>query len=343
MGTMGVKLGTKAFGVSPEKQTGTANLPSNISATDKDKIGGENVGDVLNKIADSNWVDPSKKMRTAGNDKLDKDAFFRLMLAQMKNQDPTNPLKPHEMSAQLANFSALEQMQNMNTTLTEMKNGQKPTEQFQALNLLGKAVSGDSARVVRMKGDKFHDFNFNLPKNGDVTLKVRDAAGEIVRTYDLKNLKEGSNKISWNGLDERGLPSSAGEYAFIVEAKDAAGQKLHVKTDFEGTITGVNYTPEGPVLLIGNQTVRLSDVKKIVDPSLMKNDQISKSVPLQDLKNMNGAQQTENVQTQGSSPSAGNTDDPAPAGEALGSNLLSDVGLSREMMSRLSKETGQGG
>ncbi|HRO66046.1 MAG TPA: FlgD immunoglobulin-like domain containing protein, partial [Pseudobdellovibrionaceae bacterium] len=265
------------------------------------------------------------------------------MLAQMKNQDPTNPLKPHEMSAQLANFSALEQMQNMNTTLTEMKNGQKPTEQFQALNLLGKAVSGDSARVVRLKGDKFHDFNFNLPKNGDVTVKVRDAAGEIVRTYDLKNLKEGSNKISWNGLDERGLPSNAGEYAFMVEAKDAAGQKLHVKTDFEGTITGVNYTPEGPVLLIGNQTVRLSDVKKIVDPSLMKNDQISNSVPLQDLKNRNGAQQTENVQTQGSSPSAENTGDPAPAGEALGSNLLSDVGLSREMMTKLSKETGQGG
>lgn len=346
MGTMGVKLGTKNFGTNPEKVTGTANVPSNISATDRDKIGGENVGDVLNKIADSNWVDPSKKMRTAGNDKLDKDAFFKLMLAQMKNQDPTNPLKPHEMSAQLANFSSLEQMQNINTTLTEMKNGQKPTEQFQALNLLGKAVSGDSARVVRVKGDKFHDFGFNLPKGGEATIRVRNEAGEIVRTYELKGLKEGQNKISWNGLDERGLPMNAGEYAFMIEAKDPNGQKLHVKTDFEGVISGVNYTPEGPVLLIGNQTVRLSEVKKIVDPSLMKNDQISGQARGQDLKTKVGAQQTENVQTQGSSSSSGvngGEQSPAPAGDALKSNLLSDVGLSREMMTKLDKETSAGG
>lgn len=343
MGTMGVKLGTKAFGTNPEKVTGTANLPSNISATDRDKLGGENVGEVLNKIADANWVDPSKKMRTAGNDKLDKDAFFKLMLAQMKNQDPTNPLKPHEMSAQLANFSSLEQMQNMNTTLTEMKNGQKPSEQFQALNLLGKAVSGDSARVVRLKGDKFHDFGFNLPKGADVTVQVRNEAGETVRSYDLKNLKEGSNKISWNGLDERGIAANAGEYAFVVEAKDPNGQKLHVKTDFDGVITGVNYTPEGPVLLIGNQTVRLSEVKKIVDPSLMKNDQISKSGSGQDLKVPGDAGHTQTIRAQGSSTSAGAADEPAPAGEALKSNLLGDVGLSREMMTKLSKETGQGG
>jgi flagellar basal-body rod modification protein FlgD len=63
----------------------------------------------------------------------------------MKNQDPTNPLKSHEMAAQLANFSSLEQMQNMNSTLTELKNGQKPSENYQALNLIGKAVAGDSS------------------------------------------------------------------------------------------------------------------------------------------------------------------------------------------------------
>lgn len=345
MATMTTKVGVKAFGTNPERVTGTANTPTNISATDRDKLGGENVGEVLNKIADANWVDPSKKMRTAGNDKLDKDAFFKLMLAQMKNQDPTNPLKPHEMSAQLANFSSLEQMQNINTTLTEMKNAQKPGEQFQALSLLGKAVAGDSARVVRLKGDKFHDFQFDLPSAGDVSVKVRNAEGEIVRNYEMKDLKAGKNKISWNGLDERALPTNAGEYTFVVEARTAAGQKLNVKTDFEGTITGVNYTPEGPVLLIGNKTVRLSDVRKIVDPSLKQNDQISNSVPAQDLKTGGAAQHTEGVQQQGvsSQPGGAVIDDPPPAGETLQQDLLSGVGLSREMMTKLAKETKQGG
>src|SRR5690606_29823848 len=75
--------------------------------------GKQSLGEVLNKIADPSWVDQSK-MRKVGNPTLDKDAFMKLMLHQMQNQDPTNPLKSHEMAAQLAQFSSLEQMSNMN-------------------------------------------------------------------------------------------------------------------------------------------------------------------------------------------------------------------------------------
>src|SRR5690606_35195937 len=107
-------------------------------------LGGQDVGEFLNKIADPNWVDPQKRFRATGNDKLDKEAFMKLMLAQMKNQDPTNPMKSHEMAAQLAQFSSVEQLSNINTTLTAMQAGQKPTESFQALNFIGKAVAGDS-------------------------------------------------------------------------------------------------------------------------------------------------------------------------------------------------------
>lgn len=344
MSTMGTKIGTKAFG----NTTGTKsaaesnNSPSNLSAEDLKKLGGEDVGAVLNKIADPNWVDPSKKTRAVGSDKLDKDAFFKLMMAQLKNQDPTNPLKPHEMSAQLATFSGLEQMQNMNTTLLEMKNGQKPIEQFQALNLIGKAISGDSSKVVRAKGDKEHDFRFNLPKAAsEVQIKIRDSAGEVVRTYDMKNLKEGENKITWNGLDEKGNAVRPDEYSFFIEGKGADDKKIAVKTEFDGVITGVNYTPEGPVLLVGNQTVRLKDVRKIVDPSLMKNDQKAVDVTSQDLKKDGAANQTEESKA-GSPPKTTVKPEDKPVAEATG-NIMDNVGLSREMMTKLMKETKPGG
>lgn len=326
--TMGTKIGTKAFGQTSDKPLSTNALPTSVAAQDKDKIGGENVGEVLNKIADPNFVDPSKKMRTTGNPNLDKDAFFKLMIAQMKNQDPTNPMKPHELSAQLANFSSLEQMTNMNKTLTEMKEGQKPTEQFQALGLIGKAVSGDSAKLVRTKGDRDHDFRFNLPRAAtEVTVKIRNSEGDVVRTYELKNLKEGANKISWNGMDDKGQSQRPDEYTFSAEAKEASGQKLAVKTDFEGVITGVNYTPEGPVLLVGSQTIRMSDVKKIVDAGLMKNGQIAKDVTGQDLKTTNDSTQTEK-----GTPAA----EDSPKAK---SNIMDSVGLSREMLTKLAKET----
>jgi flagellar basal-body rod modification protein FlgD len=329
MGVMGVKLNTKTWGENNQPKPVSENsIASNVSANDKDKINGENVGDALNKIADANWVDPKKKVRTVGNDKLDKDAFFKLMLAQLKNQDPTNPLKSHEMAAQLANFSSLEQMQNMNTTLNEIKGGQKPMEQFQSLNLIGKAVAGDSSKLVRSKGDTDHDFQFNLPADAtDVKIEVKNSAGELVKKYDLKSLKKGENKITWNGKDSRDLEAPIGEYYYQIEAKASNGGKLAVKTDFAGTITGVNYTPEGPVLLVGNQTIRLRDVKKITDPN-MKNDQNAQSGTPQDLKNEGAVKENKN--------SAGAQE---PGALAKVHGVMDSVGLSRDMMSKLQKET----
>lgn len=331
---MSAKLGVNAFGATSTKPENEG--PMTMSATDKAKIGDEDVGAVLNKMADPNWTDPSKKVRTVGNPSLDKDAFFKLMIAQMKNQDPTNPLKSHEMAAQLASFSSLEQMQNINKNIEEMKNAQKPAENYQALNLIGKAVAGDSAQVIRNAGDRENDFKFNLPlAASEVEVKVRNAEGDVVRTYNLKGLKKGDNKLAWNGEDDKGNKMPPGEYRFAAEAKGEDGKKIGIKTDFNGVITGVNYTPEGPVLLVGNQTIRMRDVKKITDPRLMSNDQKVNDVTSLDLKKDAAVGQTKKEANTGKQvASAGN----APAPKAK-SNIMESVGLSRDMMEKIAKET----
>lgn len=342
MTVMNAKLGVNAFGATQTKPTSANASQAQLTDGDLKKLGAENVGDLLNKVSDPNWVDPSKKMRTVGNDKLDKDAFFKLMLAQMKNQDPTNPLKSHEMAAQLASFSSLEQMQNMNTTLTELKNGQKPTEQFQVLNLLGKAVAGDSSKIVRAKGDKTHEFVFTLPavaKESDI--RVRNADGEVVKSYKIANLKAGENRLPWNGQDENGNAVPEGEYQFFIEAKNDAGAKLAIKTEFEGLISGVNYTSEGPVLMIGNQAIRLKDVKKIVDPSLLG----SQPQPAA-MIDPEAQQQMPSPSPSAATGTAAQPVTTSPKKEVQGapaapprSKLLDQVGLSNEMMSKLAKET----
>ena len=358
MGVVGVGRATKSFGET-QGPVESANTPSNLTPEDLKKLGGENVGEVLNKLSDPNWVDPAKKMRSVGNDKLDKDAFFKLMLDQLKNQDPTNPLKSHEMAAQLANFSSLEQMNNMNQTLTEMKNGQKPLEQFQALNFIGKAVGGDSSKITRVKGDKDHDFRFSL-KNPAARVEIRirnNDTGETIRKIDLSKLKEGDNKFVWNGQNDKGQPAPAGNYQMFAEAFNDAGQKQVIKTDFEGVITGVNYSAEGPILMVGNQSVRLRDIKKIQDPSLMKNDQKLNSVVESDLKKEAATNQTDSkniangvstgaavenaagpkkeTTTSDSSSSEGAPDAPLK----LQQNLMETVGMSSEMKNKFAKET----
>lgn len=329
MAVMTVKQGVKSYAertepVGIQKDSGLRN----ISAEEQEKFAGKGLDEILNSLADPNWVDPQKKMRQVGNNSLDKDAFMKLMLTQMKHQDPTNPMQSHEMAAQLAQFTSVEQLQNMNSNIEALKNAQNPASNFQALSLLGKAVSGDSSQLTRSPGDKDHDFKFRLPGDAsEATIKVRNSNGEIIRTYSLRDLKAGENKISWNGQDERGIPQSAGEYQFMIEAKNSSGKKLAATTQFDGIISGVNYTAQGPVLMIGNQGVKLSDVKKIVDPSLMKNDQNVQDVTKQDLRKEPQANQNE---SKGAPPAE------APMGSNLGA-----LGMSREMVSKLEKETGK--
>lgn len=349
MAIVGTKIGTKAFR-EPQpadiqrKETGSA---GNQTAEDMKKLGVDNVGEYLNKISDPNFVDPSKKVRAVGSDKLDKDAFMRLMLAQMKQQDPTNPLKSHEMAAQLAQFSQLEQLSNMNTSLEAMREGQKPTESFQALNFIGKWVNGDSAKVIRTKGDKDHDFNFQLGKDAEtITIKIRDDKGDIVRTADLKQLKQGENRWVWNGKKDNGSTAPAGEYQIIVEAKADKGQKVAVKTAFEGNISGVQYTAEGPVLMVGNQAIKLKDVRKIVDPAEREKEKLQQAqkpkaaeaqAPQNDQKKISSTPEPLKAATQADKMEKDEgAPDPTPA---PGSQIMNEVGLSAGMKAKLEKET----
>ena len=302
---MDVKAGTKTWrdpqaGVEPDlKSQGTAR---SLTQGEKEALGTENLGEALNKIADPNYIDPSKKVRGVGSNAMDKDAFFKLMIAQLKHQDPSNPLKNHEMAAQLAQFSGLEQMTNINTTLQEMKQANKPVEQFQALNLIGKEVSGDSAKITRSDLDKDHEVKFNLPQDTkDTEVTIFNAKKEVVRKLKFSQLKAGENKFSWNGEDEKGNKAKAGDYKVEISATGTAGQKLAVKTDFTGLVTGMSFSPEGPVLQVGKQNVRLKDIRQFSDPSLKNNDQNSTDVTNLDLNKAAASKQT-NIKQETKSP-----------------------------------------
>ena len=103
-----IKGGTKVF--SDSKTTsfgGGADEKQALTDAERQKYyGGKDIGEILNKVSDPNWVDPAKQRKVGGSE-MDKDAFLKLFLAQMKNQDPTNPLQNHELASHLAQFTTL--------------------------------------------------------------------------------------------------------------------------------------------------------------------------------------------------------------------------------------------
>lgn len=241
-----------------------------LSPQDQEKyFQGQSLGDTLNKVADPNWVDESKKIRSVGNPELNKDAFMSLLLAQMKNQDPTSPLKSHEMAAQLAQFTSLEKLQGINDGVSSLRKDLSPGQNYQALSLIGKTVMVDNSKVSRSDAEERHDIRFNLASDA-LTLKaqIRDASGNVVRNLTMSNLKAGKNEIEWNGMSEDGKAAPIGEYTVAIEATSSNGAKVFAETKSEGTISGVNFTASGPQLLVGKQVLNMSDVKSVMDPQV---------------------------------------------------------------------------
>ena len=272
------KSGTTTWSkAAPAVEAKSNSAANNVSAGDSQKyFGGEAVGDTLNKISDPNFVDSSKKMRTVGDPALGKDAFMTLLLTQMKNQDPTNPLKSHEMAAQLAQFTSLEKLNNINDGIANLRKDNQPDHNFQALTFIGKTVTMDNSKIQRAEPTATHDLKFLLAGDAQkANVEVRDAAGVVVRTLEMKNLKAGPNKIAWNGKNDEGKDMPVGDYTLNVEALGSNGKKLFAQTKAEGIVTGVNFTAHGPQLLMGKQVIQMSDVKEISDTHVGQQEQLT--------------------------------------------------------------------
>ncbi|RME15754.1 MAG: hypothetical protein D6797_05995 [Bdellovibrio sp.] len=316
-----IKGGTQTWSSAKQESSLKGSNKEILSADEKEKyFGGKDLGEILNKVADPNWIPPSKRKRQVGNNALDKDAFLKLFLAHLKNQDPTNPMQSHEMAAQLAQFTSLEKLENIDGGIKEIvrSNQAKQKSGFEALSLIGRVVSGDTSKIIRSSSDEVHEVTFKLPhqaKSGKA--QIFDENQNLIKEYNLSNLKSGENSIEWDGKDSNGTPVKSGLYKVKIEAIGSNNKKLAVETKFQGRVTGVNYTPQGPVLLIGKKAVKLSDVKKISDASQEESEKVNK-VQASEVKPKKDGKQDDNIESS-----------------------LQSVGMERGLVNKLQKETGQ--
>ncbi len=278
---MGVKGGTQTWSNAQQQTSMKSDNTQTISATDREKLfQGADLGETLNKVADPNFIAQAKELKSHGNNQLGKDSFMTLLLTQMKNQDPTNPLKSHEMAAQLAQFTSLEKLTNIDSSIAGLRKDTEPQNNFQALAFIGKTITTDNSKVDRTSPTEQHQMYFNLPGDAPVVrAQVKDGAGTLIRTIEVKGMKAGKNELNWNGLTDEGQSAGTGPYTIAIEAVGSNGRRLHVETKTEGVITGVNFTPQGPQLLVGKQVVSMAEVKSITDSNVQQPDMMTPKMP----------------------------------------------------------------
>jgi len=194
---------------------------------------------------------------------LGKDDFMKLMSAQLKYQDPISPMKNEQMAAQLAQFSALEQMMNVNSNLEKMTAGQKPSEHMIAASLIGKRVTTDSNHLTLEK-DAQPEISFQVPTNTQsLNLALVNSKGEVVREFDLGEMKQGAQSVRWDGKNSKAQPQPVGEYSYKLTGLDEAGKPIQFNADSSGIVTGVTFEGGRSILLVDGKKVPIDKVGKI--------------------------------------------------------------------------------
>lgn len=196
---------------------------------------------------------------------MGKDAFMKLFVAQLKHQDPLNPLSNKDSTAQMAQFAQLEQMTNMTTLLKGIANGLVETQKLQASGLIGKSIlaGGDT---LRKTDDTSSGVTLDIPKEvTKLKVNIHDDAGNIVRTVDVKKFSAGKHPFNWDGKLANGAKATDGIYRISIVAENDDGKRFLVPTQVEGTVAGVETRGGHQILsLEDGREVFLKNVTKIV-------------------------------------------------------------------------------
>jgi flagellar basal-body rod modification protein FlgD len=200
--------------------------------------------------------------KTFGKQTLDQTDFMNLLMKELQYQDPTNPMDSKEFTVQLTQFSSLEALENMNSTMKDVLAFQQSMQNATVTNLIGKSVkvSGNGAYL---NGTAEMDFNLD---DDAVSAKIiiKNEAGKVVRSQDLEALNAGSGSYVWDGKDDLGEDMPMGNYTFDVEAYDIEGNPVNVTTKSLGRVTDIAFEDGMTYLVLdGNKRVFLSDIESV--------------------------------------------------------------------------------
>lgn len=197
-----------------------------------------------------------------GPRQLGQDDFLKLLVTQLKSQDPLKPTDNAEFVSQLAQFSQLEQTAKQSELLQKSLDAQSASLQFTLLPMVGRRISIDRPLVQLESGQG--SMTYALEKNAArVQIAILDQQRQVVRTLDATGLQAGLNQARWDGKDSKGAVMPPGVYEYAISAVDQQGASIVAKGRAQLTVTGVRMEEGQPRLAVGALTVDPSDIVEV--------------------------------------------------------------------------------
>ncbi len=201
-----------------------------------------------------------------GNSKLGQDQFLQLLVAQMQNQDPINPMDGKEFASQLAQFNSVDQLIGVNNGLSELGQSQQlmraELTNSMASSLTGKQVRALSSNVNLQAGE---DANINYDLNNsasEVEIVIRDSSGKEVRRETVDGAAAGDNSWSWDGKSNDGVDVPDGQYNVEINATNG-DDSVKARMFIEGTANKIRFTGAGVRVSIDGVEVPIGDIETV--------------------------------------------------------------------------------
>ena len=207
-----------------------------------------------------NSLQRSLAQRETPSNKLGKDDFMKLLMAQVTHQDPLNPMDSKGMMDQLTGMGSLEQLVNLNQAMGQLHETQRDAMRASTFAFLDKDVAIRGGGVPLSAGQA-PGLQFSIPRDAEaVTVNILSPAGLPVRKLELGPQGPGNHAVTWDGLDDSGQRLPDGFYRYTVAANAADEEALPVDLYVRGKVSGVSFDHGRPKLTVNGEQIDVRDV-----------------------------------------------------------------------------------
>ena len=218
---------------------------------------------IINPITTGSGIPAAGGIAATGDSTLGKDDFMKILVAQLQAQDPMAPMEGQEFASQLAQFSSLEQLTNVNSNLEASQAFDLAMSNSAALALIGKNVDAPG-NTIDLKSGEVETLSFSLDSEAaEVGIDIFDSTGAKVSTVNLGAQKSGLREYVWSGTDSSGALLPAGNYTFNITASNSANNFVPAKTFAAGLVTDVVFEDGKAFAMVNGQKLAVNEVSKV--------------------------------------------------------------------------------
>jgi flagellar basal-body rod modification protein FlgD len=209
------------------------------------------------------WQETQVATTTEESDALTQEDFFSLLTQQLSYQDPSNPADNDQMIAQMTNFTMAQGITDLNTNFESLASSMTSNSALQASTLVGKQALLESNTLELGESGEAKGSAVAEEAVDNLTIKVTDASGQLVRTIDMGSQAAGAVRFSWDGNNESGERLPEGEYTITAEGS-TNGEFSSLPVATFKNIESVNINGSSGIIINTKEgAVRLTDVAEI--------------------------------------------------------------------------------